>query len=239
MGQLVPGSFRSNGIRPGFVRDCRLAGSRATNRKSGMYGSNRLLARVTDSGTLVNLAGNYDYLSDGYYLSQDYENDSQSIRPSCREMLDAYVPPLFLEKARLAGIDVPEYYISNGYLEPPVIVDPINPFTLKGRIVWKSGRAKSIARSLTRNYTYAVCCQEIPEGGQVAYFRSVLGWALQPGFRELSGVVWEVFGIPLARVRVIRTGTNQFLLSDISPLLMEDVSVRERDYLEERVLWDS
>ncbi|MFH1688263.1 MAG: hypothetical protein ABIE70_12180 [bacterium] len=198
-----------------------------------------VLARLVDTGALVNLAGNYDYLSEGYYLSQDYENSGHAIRPSCKEMLDAYVPPLLLAKAKLAGVPVPDYYLSNGYFEPPVIVDPINPFTLKGRVVWKSGRAKSIAKSLTRNFTYAVCCQEIPEGGKIAYFRSVLGWAVQPRFRELSRIVWEVFGVPLARVRAVRSKNNQLLLSDISPLFMEDLGVREADYLKERVAWDS
>lgn len=206
---------------------------------SDVSGPERILARLADSGALVNLAGNYDYLSNGYYISQDLENSGQSIVPSCTEMLDAYVPPLFLEKAKLAGVPVPEYYISNGYFEPPVIVDPINPFTLKGRVVLKSGRAGSIARSLTRNFTYAVCCQEMPEGSKVAYFRSILGWAVQPRHRELSKMVWEVFGVPLARVRAIRTKGGQFLLSDISPLFMEDLGGREAAYLKERVIWDN
>lgn len=200
--------------------------------------SNLSIARLTDSGDFVNLAGNYDYLSNGYYLSLDYEIGGQVIRPTCKEMLDAYVPPLFLEKAGRAGVAVPDFYISNGYFEPPVIVDPINPFTLKGRVVFKSGKAKSIAKSLTRNYTYAICCQEIPEGSKIAYFRSVLGWAVQPRFRELSRIVWEIFSIPLAKVRVIRTKTNRLLLSDISPLFREDLSPREAGYLKERVQWD-
>jgi hypothetical protein len=209
------------------------------NRASIIPDPNNTVAKLVDSGDLINLAGNYDYLSSGYYLSMDCENDGRSIRPSCKEMLDAYVPSLFLEKAKKAGTPVPEYYISNGYFEPPVIVDPINPYTLKGRVVFKSGRAKSIAKSLTRNFTYAVCCQEIPEGSKIAYFRSVLGWASQPRFRDISKFVWEVFGIPLAKVRVIHTESDQLLLSDISPLFLEDLSVREAGYLKEHVSWDS
>lgn len=233
------------GLRPAdrapaeHMRSGRLGRSKPAQSASGRGSLDRFVARLVDSDTLVNLAGNYDYLSDGYYLSEDYENAGRAIRPLCKEMLDAYVPPLFLEKARLAGSPVPEYYLSNGYFEPPVIVDPINPFTLRGRVVLKSGKAKSIAKSLTRNFTYAVCCQEIPEGGKVAYFRSVLGWALQPRYRELSAIVWNVFGIPLARVRVIITAGNRALLSDIAPLFIEDLGVRETEYLAERVSWDS
>ncbi|UCE24446.1 MAG: RimK-like ATPgrasp N-terminal domain-containing protein [Candidatus Zixiibacteriota bacterium] len=213
--------------------------SKEAKKDLGKNDPKRSLASLSGSDALVNLAGNYDYLSDGYYLSLDCENAGKAIRPTCKEMLDAYVPPLFLGKARQAGAPVPECYISNGYFEPPVIVDPINPFTLKGRVVLKPGKVKSIARSLTRNFTYAVCCQEIPVGGKIEYFRSVLGWALQPRFRELSRTIWEVFGIPLAKVRVIRTGSNEFLLSDVAPLFIEDLGSREKDYLEERVSWVS
>lgn len=198
-----------------------------------------MAARLKATDSIVNLAGNYDYLSYGYYLSQDHENSGHCIRPTCKDMLDAYVPPLFLKKAEMAGAPIPEYYISNGYFEPPVIVDPINPFTLRGKVVLKAGKTKSIAKSLTRNFTYAICCQEIPDGGRISYFRAVLGWAALPKFRELANIVWEVFGIPLARVRVIRTASGRLLMSDISPLFMEDLSAREFGYLQEQVIWDS
>ena len=198
-----------------------------------------LVARDLKSGQYINLNGNYDYLGAGYYLSQDYELAGLGIRPTCKEMLDGYIPPLFLEKARLAGIPVPEYYISNGYFEPPVIVDPVNPFTLKGKVVLRSGRARSIAKSLTRNYTYAVCCQQLPEDARIVYFQSVLGWSVKPRFRELSRHVWDAFGIPLATVRLIRTASDQLLLSDISPLFLEDLGILGTRYLEERVSWDS
>ncbi len=195
-------------------------------------------ARMITTGELVNLSGDYDYLSSGYYLSQDYENAGQEIRPSCKEILDAYIPPLCLEKAKLAGVAVPSFYISNGYFEPPVIVDPINPFTLKGRLVLRTSRAKSAAKSLTRNFTYAICCQEIPPGAKVRFFRAVLGWSAQPAFREVAAAVWEIFAIPLAMVRVLRTVEGTTLLSDIAPLDPRRLTRREAGYLQERVTWD-
>jgi hypothetical protein len=196
------------------------------------------IGRLADGGNLVNLAGDYDYLSRAYYASQDRILAGESLRPTCQEMLDAYVPPLFLEKARLAGVPVPEYYISNGHFEPPVIVDPVNPFTLKGRMVLKPGRVKSIAKSLTRNFTYAICCQELPPQCRVTYFKSVMGWCVREEYHEQSRVVWKVFGIPLARVRVIKCERGKNLLSDISPLPLADLSEREVNYLQERVVWD-
>ncbi len=199
----------------------------------------RSVGRLPGSDCRVNLAGNYDYLSRAYYVSQDFEDINEPIRPTCKEMLDAYVPPLFLEKARLAAIPIPEYYISNGFFEPPVIVDPVNPFILKGRVVLKADRSKNIARSLTRNFTYAICCQDLPPGSHVHYFRSILGWCPDTGYRDLSNTIWEVFGIPLARVRVVIPENDQFLLSDISPLPLENLNIREMHYLEEKIQWDN
>ena len=165
---------------------------------------NRYVGYWRGEACSVNLAGSSDYLDSPYYLSQDYEGAGAQIWPTCMEMLDAYVPPLFLEKARLAGVPVPSFYVSNGFFEPPVIIDPVNPFTLKGRLVLKPGREEATARSLTRNFTYAICCQELPEGSRIAYFRSVLDWSTVPSCRPLARIVWDVFHIPLARVRIVR-----------------------------------
>ena len=187
---------------------------------------------------LVNLAGCYDYLDLPYYVSQDLEGAATAIWPTCKEMLDAYVPPLFLEKARLADVPVPKYYVSNGYYEPPLIIDPVNPFTLKGRIVLKPGREEATARSLTRNFTYAICCQELPAGCRIAHFRSVLGWSTAAPYRSPARVVWEVFHIPIARVRIVKCTDGSSLLSDISPLPFEELGVREADYVEEHIEWD-
>ncbi|HOP06403.1 MAG TPA: RimK-like ATPgrasp N-terminal domain-containing protein [candidate division Zixibacteria bacterium] len=195
------------------------------------------IARVDEREELINLGGNYDYLSRAYYVSRDLEHAGKPIRPNCRQMLDAYVPPLFLEKARLANVPIPEFYISNGFFEPPAIVDPINPFTLRGRVVMKPGRVKTISRSLTRNHTYAVCCQEIPPQARVIRFRAILGWTVSPSLREAAAMVWNVFSIPLATVRALKLEDGSVLLSDIAPLYLEDLKPREMHHLKERVKW--
>ncbi|MFH2128895.1 MAG: hypothetical protein ABIK68_00865 [bacterium] len=189
-------------------------------------------------GFYVNLAGLYNYLELPYYISQDYEHSNRPIHPTCAEMLDAYISPLLLEKAKLNGLDIPDYYISNGYFEPPVVIDPINPFTIKSRVILKNGRENSIGKSMTRNFTYAICCQEIPPRSRVVYTRAVLGWSLSRQFREISRLIWEHFRIPLAKIRLIVKPDNKILLSDISPLPLESLGSKERKYLEEHVQWE-
>lgn len=198
----------------------------------------RLVAWYAPENTHVNVAGNYDYLETPYYNSQDLEMGGIAVLPTCAEMLDAYVPPLFLEKARLAGLPVPEYYISNGYFEPPVVIDPINPFMIKSRVVLKPGREQAIAKSMTRNYTYAICCQEIPPGSRILRFRSVLGWSTSPQFREAARSIWQVFHIPLARVRMIIPRQGPALFSDISQLPFGKLNRREITHLDRILQWE-
>jgi len=211
--------------------------SPGTKKKLSRAAANNYIAFYPEDKCHVNLAGNYDYLELPYYLSMDYERDNKKIYPTCKEMLDAYVTPLFLEKAKLASLPVPEYYISNGYFEPPVILDPINPFMIKSRTVTKPGRHETIARSITRNFTYAVCCQEIPPGGEIKYFRTILGWTVSSRFREAADVLWKTFRIPLARVRVITQPNGNILFSDISQLPYDKLTARERGHIDEVVQW--
>jgi hypothetical protein len=185
----------------------------------------------------VNLAGDYEYLTSGYYASQDLEVSGRQVHPTCKEVLDSYIVPLLLEKARLSGLLVPEFYITNDYFEPPVIVDTINPFMKRRSIVLKTGHQERVSKSLTRNYTYAICCQELPTGAQVKHFSAVLGWCQAPQYQEHAANIWKVFRVPLTEVRVITLSDGQMLLSSLKPLPFKCLSKRESKYLESVVKW--
>jgi len=187
----------------------------------------------------VNLAGNYDYLEQPYYTSQEYELAGHKIHPTCKEMLDSYVTPLFLEKAKISGLLVPVYYLSNGYFEPPVIIDTINPFMTKSRVITKNNRVPATSKSLTRNFTYAICCQEIPPGARIKKFRAVMGWSTIKKYRPLAKAIWDVFRIPLATVRVIELVDGSMALSDISRLPFKLLGAKEKKYLQEIIEWQS
>lgn len=198
---------------------------------------NNYIGYFVDGDCLVNLAGNYNYLETPYYISQDLENSGEQIHPTDKESLDAYIAPLFLEKAGLAGLPIPTHYISNGFFEPPVIVDTINPFMQRTRFVMKQSRQAGAAKSMTRNFTYAICCQEIPEGARVVYFRSVLGWCVSPKYRELSKSIWEKFAIPICRVRLLLTQSGERMFSSIDPLPFAKLNSRELAHIRDRVQW--
>jgi hypothetical protein len=195
------------------------------------------LARHSADDSLVNLAGDYDYLTDGYYVSQEAEVSGEPVHPTCEEVLDAYIAPLFLERARGNGLPIPEYYLTNDWFEPPVLIDTVNPFMNRQRIVRSPRQQEKAARSLTRNYTYAICCQELLPGARVRHFQAVLGWSGAVRFRPLAAAVWGVFRIPIARVRVIEQGGRDPQLSGLWPLPWRRLGERERRYVEGVVQW--
>ena len=199
---------------------------------------NNYIANSAEADYQINLYGKYDYMESAYFYSQDVEAAGLEIHPSCKEMLDAYITPIMLEKARTGGIPIPAYFISNGYFEPPVIIDPINPFMIKSRTVLRSNNTDKIARSMTRNYTYAICCQELPAEAKVKKFRMILGWSTAKAYRELAMMVWDTFKLPLATIRVIVLKTGMILISDISHLPYDDLNDKEMAYLAGKIRWE-
>jgi len=196
------------------------------------------LAYSNEHDYMLNLSGDYDYLVKSYFNSQELELAGIDVHPTCKEMLDAYVSAILLEKAGQCGIPVPSYYISNGFFEPPVIIDPINPFMIKSRIIISSNNLEKITKSMTRNHTYPILCQELPAGSKVKKFRMVLSWSVTKKYRELATTIWDIFKIPLARVRIIELETGEILLSDISKLPLNELNAREVHYLSGRIRWE-
>lgn len=199
------------------------------------HATKRHVGFLKEENYLVNLAGDYSYLENGYYISQDFEAAGAEIHPTCKEILDSYITPLFLEKGRMHGLKAPEYYITNAYFEPPVIVDSMNPFMSRHSVLVKSGHQERVAKSLTRNFTYAICCQELPPNAKVGYFRAVLGWCAIPRYRELAEAVWKIYRIPLAVTRIITLEDDSLMLSDLDILPFETLNSRERLYLQRKI----
>ena len=192
---------------------------------------------LKDEECLVNLTGHYDYLEVGYYASQELEMNGKVVHPTCKEILDSSVVPVFLERARKEGLPVPDYYITNEYFEPPVIVDSINPFMTRQSIVLKSGHQERVAKSLTRNYTYAICCQILPAGAKIGEFRSVLGWCAKSRYLPMAQEVWRIFRMPLALVRVIILEDGSMMLSRLQELPFEKLSSSEIRHIEGKIQW--
>lgn len=180
---------------------------------------------------VANLSGDYTYLTDGYYASLDAERSGFTVLPSTSEALDAYVVPIAMEKARLAGLPVPAYEIVvDRFPPPPLMAYPINPFTLAGELLMDDAAVASRRKGLTYTGKYAVLVQTLQGEHRIDQVRVVLGRTLLPEYQEFAAALFELFRVPLMRVRVIVT-PKEHQLSAIEPLPFAQLTESERALL--------
>ena len=186
---------------------------------------------------LANVAGDYTYLTRGYYASLDSELAGKVILPSTAEALDAYVVAIAMEKAHLAGIPVPDYEVITDRFPPaPMMAYPINPFSLRGESLLDAAAIESRRKGLTYTGKYAVLVQRLPEDHRVDVLRLVLGTTSVPEYLAFGAKIFEVFRLPLMRVRVIVT-PQEYQLSAIEPLPFKELDDAERAVLEGMGTW--
>lgn len=186
---------------------------------------------------VANLSGDYTYLTDGYYLSLDAEQAGLNVLPTTAEALDAYVVAIAMEKARLAGVAVPEHQIiTDRFPAPPLMAYPINPFTLAGELLLDGAAIEARRKGLTYTGKYAVLAQSLPADYRIDMLRLVLGRSLVPQYEEFGAVLFELFRLPLMRVRVIVT-PKEYMLSAIEPLPFGQLNQEERALLEGMGRW--
>lgn len=179
----------------------------------------------------MNLWGDYTYLTEGYYRALDLEGRHHQVAPTTAECLDAYVVPIALQKAKRAGIAVPESQIvTDRFLAPPLVAYPINPFSSRGELL--SDRAAIEARRAGLTYTgkYAVLCQALPEDFRIDSVRVVLGRTETSEHQEFCARLYRTFRIPLMLVRVI-VSQGAPMLSAIEPLPLRGLSASEQALL--------
>lgn len=186
---------------------------------------------------VANLNGDYTYLTAGYYASLEAEQAGLTVLPTTAEALDAYVVPIAMEKAHLAGLAVPEHHIvTDRFPAPPMMAYPINPFTLAGELLLDEAAVTARRKGLTYTGKYAVLAQELPADYRLDALRLVLGRTLVAPYEEFGARLFEAFRLPLMRVRVIVT-PKEYLLSAIEPLPFGQLSQEERSLLEGTGKW--
>ena len=189
--------------------------------------------------THVNLSGDYSYLLSGYYDSLDAELAGLSIIPTTQDALDAYVVPIAMERAKAAGLAVPDYdIVTEKLLPPPIMAYPINPFMDQGELVSETDILKQRRKALTMSGKYAVLCQKLDSDSRIDVARCVLGKCLTEEYRDFAAEVFQVFRIPLMRVRVI-VSAKAYLLSAIEPLPWGSLTLNEKKLLEGLEPWQS
>ena len=162
------------------------------------------------------LSGEYDYMTAGYYACQDAELAGGDALPTCADALDAYVVPIALEKAAMAGVAVPDWILTHEYFPVPAVCYGVNPLARRHEIVRDESVRRAVARRLTMNFRYSMCCQLITPQTEVVEFRMVCGRTESAEFAGWADSVFSIFRVPLATVRLLRG--DHVELSAIEPL---------------------
>ncbi len=180
--------------------------------------------------TIFNMDGDYSYMSDGYYHSLEAELAGQAILPTTADALDAYVVPVAIEKAGLNGLAVPDHEITLEKVKLPVLAYPVNPFSNKYEIISQEIHLANQIKKLTMSGKYAILCQSLPTDYRIDVVRCVLGQSLISEYGLFAAKVFEIFKLPLMKVRVIVTA-DDYLFSAIEPLPFDELTLNEKKLL--------
>jgi len=180
------------------------------------------------------VAEDYSYKSEAYYTILAREQAGEAIRPSSRDVLDAFVVPVCLERAERAGIPVTDWGISQAYVPLPAILYGINYFATATdyAVVRDTGQAKDVIKHITNKGKYPFCYQKIDDGATISTCTAVFGrtsgsCAAIAGYAEK---LYELFSIPLVNMVFVRTG-DTFALSSLAPTRYTRLTPGERAFL--------
>lgn len=180
------------------------------------------------------ISGNYFYKTESYYAILRHEMEGKAVRPSSAAVLDAYVVPVCLERAHLAGIPVCEWGISQGYAPLPSILYGLNYYATAAdyTVVRDGDKAKEVIRHITNKGKYPFCYQKLQEGATIGSCIAIFG-KTTGDCRVVSDIaerVYDLFSIPLVTIVYVRYG-NRCLLSSLSSVKYSHLSDAERSVL--------
>jgi len=186
-----------------------------------------------DSDYIINES--YFYKTEPYYVIVKNENDGVRTIPASSEVLDAYIVPICLEKAKLAGIPVWDWVISYQYVSVPAIIYGLNYFSTPSDyfVVSDIMEARKVVKHVTNHGKYPFCYQKIGNSSTVTKCVSIFGQTTKSNerFSALVCKIYEVFRLPLVEVILANDGSD-FRLSSLAPVKYSQLSKEEIELLQ-------
>ncbi|MDI9617405.1 MAG: RimK-like ATPgrasp N-terminal domain-containing protein [Methanothrix sp.] len=189
---------------------------------------------LNKNGTVYIINENYFYKTEPYYTI--VQNEFEGIRtvPSSSAVLDAYIVPICLEKARMAGIPVCEWVVSYAYITLPAIVYGLNYFSTPSEhfVVKDFTSAKKAIKHVTNYGKYPFCYQKISDEAEVAVYTSIFGRTVDCSeeVETLAEKIYAVFNIPLVSLVLVRD-LGGYRLSSLAPVMYSQLSEKERELM--------
>ncbi|MDK2795233.1 MAG: hypothetical protein PWQ22_466 [Archaeoglobaceae archaeon] len=154
--------------------------------------------------TVLNLLGDYRYLSKGYYVSLHAEENGCVVYPRRFLRLDIYRAPVFIERLKKAGIDTPKICVLRDPNPEKCVLVPLNPFSKNSaKLVKTESQYNRYFKSLSMDYHYLVV--QVCAEGEVEEFDFYLGKTKKSNnwiFRR----IYDIFGVPIGRILAEKDG---------------------------------
>ncbi|MDO9324488.1 MAG: RimK-like ATPgrasp N-terminal domain-containing protein, partial [Methanoregula sp.] len=180
----------------------------------------------------------YSYKTDAYYTILRMEMEGKRVQPSSSAVIDAFVVPICLERAKIAGIPVCTWEISQAYVPLPSILYGINYFATASEFVavYDNEAAKEAVRHITNKGKYPFCYQELGDGAEIIPCNVIFGKTICPSLPIVEMALWvyDLFAIPLMQMVLVRTG-NTYSLSSIASVRYSQLLESERSLLEAHI----
>jgi hypothetical protein len=192
------------------------------------------LAIVTRDHASHVIAEDYSYKTEAYYTILERELAGEDIHPSSRAVLDAFVVPICLERAKLAGIPVVEWGISQAYVPLPAILYGLNYFATASDffVVQDNEQAKDVIKHITNKGKYPFCYQKLDDGATIHTCTAVFGRTTGSctAVAGYAAMIYELFSIPLVSMVFVKTD-KEFSLSSLAPTRYTHLTEKERALL--------
>jgi len=197
------------------------------------------ITEMYSGNNLFVLSNEYHYKTESYYRIVLRENQNgYKITPSSDQILDAYVIPICLTKAQMAGIPVSEWGISDTYCPVPSMIYGINYYSDSSRyeVAYDLETAKEAIKKVTHSGKYPFCFQRLPPNSEIKTFTTLFGknTTTDPEICALLKKIYEVFEVPVAKIILIYDG-EKYYLSSISPIKRSELSNDEKEEFQTRV----
>jgi hypothetical protein len=189
--------------------------------------------KENDSQYIINES--YFYKTEPYYTIVKNEYDGIKTVPSSSDVLDAYIVPICLEKAKLAEIPICDWVISYQYISLPAVVYGLNYFSTPSDhfVVKDVEEATKVIKHVTNLGKYPFCYQKIAVESTVVKCVSIFGKTINccEGVSALADKVYRAFRIPLVEIVLVRDKAG-YRLSSLAPVKYSQLSKEETELLQ-------
>lgn len=191
---------------------------------------------LIEDGSQYIVNESYFYKTEPYYAIVKKENEGIRTTPSSRDVLDAYIVPICLEKAKLAGIPVCDWTISNHFVPPPAIIYGLNYFSTPSDnfLVRDDEEARKVVKHITNHGRYPFCYQKITDTSSVVRCVSIFGKSINccEKVSRMAEKIYEVFKLPLVEIVLVNDESDCYL-SSLAPVKYSQLSKDEKEMLQD------